>query len=136
MDNLFNNDCVSDCPDAYYPLNNECQPCSTGCDVCTSISACSDCSFGYYLYQQECLTDCPSAAPVIDGNSTCVDCSDSNCLVCDSLDRCTECTYPYLLHVSGCVDECPDGFVNNGTDCNFDNSNNSSDDNTTTTVLE
>lgn len=77
---FYNNTCVLTCPTQYYAVvgatSNDCMPCNTGCQSCTTSSSfCSQCLSNYYLYQNSCGLTCPSG--YFSENST------WSCLSCD-----------------------------------------------------
>ena len=64
---LFNDTCYSECPVGYFEFDStspkrclECDSASKHCESCNNFETCASCLDGFYLYQSQCLTDCPN----------------------------------------------------------------------------
>lgn len=79
-----------------------CQPCSSGCDICSTsdLSACSSCSAGYYAQADS------------SGINRCVTCF-ANCKECSSANVCTKCVTGYIPSADGssCTLKCSDSCL-------------------------
>ena len=79
-----------------------CQPCASGCNVCSSsdLSACSSCAPGYY----------PKAD--MNGVNRCVSCF-ANCKECSSVNVCTKCVTGYIPSADGssCTLKCSESCL-------------------------
>ena len=98
--------------------------CSSHCDTCETSAKCTECSSSYYLYEDNCLSICPTKY-FGDTSSTPHSCQSnhkrlfihlfflfflnkfypflknkacsSHCDKCESSTKCSECTNPYYL---------------------------------------
>lgn len=103
--------CINQCPDGFYADSNSlCQQCDSKCATCkTSSDMCTSCnkdSSLSYLYNNNCLTECPNGT--INTDKICFDC-DPSCKTCEgTVNSCTSCNSPLLLYKSKCIqrDEC------------------------------
>jgi proprotein convertase subtilisin/kexin type 5 len=70
--------CLANCYSGYYPDTNQspirCVLCVKPCVTCTSENSCLSCNLSTYLYQNECISTCPSTNSVV-VNQTCIACS-------------------------------------------------------------
>lgn len=114
---LFNNSCISVCPNMYYPnpdpTNYTCVPCVAPCIQCFSQNACTVCTAGFYLTPNgSCVSNCSSFSNTSVGyflntnTSRCEQCQ-QNCLNCTSLTNCTSCKLPNHIYAANCVPDCP-----------------------------
>ncbi|KAL4470308.1 hypothetical protein ABPG74_011919 [Tetrahymena malaccensis] len=124
---LYNNTCVSKCPDqTYSDTNNVCQPCNPICATCvTASSQCTSCnspltlsgtscqcSSGFYNSQTNKCVQCTPHEVPDNANQKCVTC-DANCLSCQdikNLSICTSCSAPQSLYLQKCQNPCPVGY--------------------------
>ncbi|EAR85857.2 transmembrane protein, putative (macronuclear) [Tetrahymena thermophila SB210] len=102
---LFQNSCISQCPDGYYQSGNKlCQSCSSkGCAKCSQINQCSLCksSSDFLKNDKECTQICPIDHQIfIDEN---------NILNCYKI----ECEYGKQQNQKKCEEICGDGIVQN-----------------------
>lgn len=60
----YNYGCISmeQCTMGYFAntVNGSCDECAGECEECSSLTSCSACVDGYFLFAQECLTECPN----------------------------------------------------------------------------
>ncbi|KAM3135859.1 hypothetical protein pb186bvf_011988 [Paramecium bursaria] len=96
----FGSACFESTPTGAYCLYSAqkqmylCDPCFKGCKTCTGNfpNQCNSCSSGFYYHQNECLTKCPSALPVMDSFTN----------------LCTNtCAPQYYLYDNVCQTTCP-----------------------------
>lgn len=59
---LSGDQCYSTCTNGYFSNSSlMCQQCQSPCQECSTIDTnCTQCVTGYYLYQNQCLMNCPS----------------------------------------------------------------------------
>lgn len=108
--NLYQATCITSCPSFTAPLNNVCVDCGN-CVKCIDATSCQTCKAGYYAYNNQCYTSCPSQAPITEANMTCSPC-DSTCLTCDLFTyNCTSCFNGRFLFRYECVVNCPSGMI-------------------------
>jgi hypothetical protein len=92
------------CPPGRYLSNNSCLACDSTCATCvTSATNCLSCSV--VLYQNTCLSDCPSGfyASLVGGINTCLAC-DSSCSTCKNLaTNCMSCAAGKYLSGLTCL---------------------------------
>lgn len=110
---LYNNTCLSTCPDGYYGNINRCDRCINPCRTCRNMTYCLTCisnflnsTTGLCVGQSQCADGFYA-----DMNSLqCQPCV-SPCLRCTvRADLCSKCTSPLLLHLGTCVSTCPDYY--------------------------
>lgn len=108
---LYNNYCFKTCPTKTMLSGIICKDCDSRCSKCAgSVSTCTGCYNGYYLYQGTCIVSCPALVTVAYG-SVCEGCS-SNCKTCSgSIDNCSACESPKYLQNSVCVSSCSSGYT-------------------------
>lgn len=135
---LFNNECVTSCPDTAYPENGVCIDCSTmqvsggTCNKCSDATTCTECEHWGRLYQGDCYNPCPahtSASPIPlnqDGiGNICLDCEDSNCNSCIPFNECWECRNDRFMYWApgtggssgtggACREQCPPRYYGVG----------------------
>ena len=88
--------CLDQCPEnCFVENNNNCKVCDNSCKTCNQASNknCLSCSYPKYLYNGECLLDCPQyyyknneshiCSRCHHSCITCLDSSDSSCTSCD-----------------------------------------------------
>ena len=96
-------DCLS-CNSGNYLLNGSCLTCDSQCSTCDTISTnCLSCPTGggTYLYNNDCLADCPDNYYARDEDNTCQLC-DSSCFTCAGIYdlNCTSCYNTTYLNPS------------------------------------
>ncbi len=108
----FNSSCVNACPDTYYLIlsSNSCGKCNqSACYTCSNNdSYCSSCINGKFLYNNTCVSICPTGFYGL--NNECQKCS-SPCLTCNgSAAYCLTCISNYFIDIgtsiSSCVQTC------------------------------
>ncbi|KAL4508008.1 hypothetical protein ABPG72_021381 [Tetrahymena utriculariae] len=115
---LFNNQCLSGCPDGYYQeTNNTCQQCDPSCKTCNNAgnTSCLSCSPSYgYLKNQTCI-QCPIQFYGDTTNQTCQPCH-SSCYSCDAgtSSDCLSCSTNFLQDRK-CISICSNGFWGNSS---------------------
>ncbi|XP_053385840.1 proprotein convertase subtilisin/kexin type 5-like [Mercenaria mercenaria] len=118
--------CMTGCIDGYYESTGngfECKKCHDHCSSCVSLTNCTQCERGYFLFSYEHSDDsfcaaCNPACETCISYSECVcqsgkygptcskDCNISNCTSCievDSVVKCTECISGYTVLNGYCV---------------------------------
>lgn len=85
--NLFDNQCLINCPIGMFPLNNQCISCPDKCQSCNSIS-CFSCKSAF-LFSGTCLDSCPlgtylSFETCINCQDHCSNCNNTFCITCDT----------------------------------------------------
>ena len=86
----FSNECLEECPDGYYTLENAnyCRICSSNCKTCeVTASKCISCVDNKYL----------------DNSNVCNNCG-KNCDKCDVIDICLQCSEGYVDYGNGICD--------------------------------
>jgi len=120
---LYNNTCISTCPDRFYgdPTQRKCVPCTnSACQKCTAAaSTCTKCipNIGFWLSGSNCVSTCPTARKYPNNDTfTCASCH-STCYTCTNgtANDCTSCQSPLFLYNNTCVTTCPDQFYGNTT---------------------
>ena len=98
---LYENQCLSTCPDGTFHNGITCQECSSNCSTCSSPEKCLSCPDEYNLYDDVCYPTCPSGTYQSSTSpNECSTCS-SNCLECsNSPDHCTKCNQGFHLYYS------------------------------------
>ncbi|KRX07463.1 Insulin-like growth factor binding protein, N-terminal [Pseudocohnilembus persalinus] len=114
-DNGTVNTCILTCPSGKYPQEapqKRCMDCPSECATCTQFTVCQTCNTGYYLYNNDCLANCPDGYYKDVPNKKCEPC-DSTCYTCSgpsNLDCITCQTTPqhyYLTSQTRCYQNCP-----------------------------
>ncbi|KAL6628865.1 hypothetical protein U3516DRAFT_657675 [Neocallimastix sp. 'constans'] len=73
------------CNDGLYMNDNEtCEPCSPGCELCTSLDSCIKCNNGTFIKEGKCEACSPG------------------CELCTSLDNCTKCKDGTFINEGNC----------------------------------
>ncbi len=89
----FDFKCISNsqCVIGHYinSVNGSCDPCPTQCQQCTSLTNCSACSTGFYLFAHSCISTCPNITYRNNSTLTCDTCV--GCVTCTSVNTCTSC---------------------------------------------
>ncbi|XP_065188627.1 deleted in malignant brain tumors 1 protein-like [Sycon ciliatum] len=100
--------CVSVCSDGLYgtPLST-CKRCSGNCRTCiNTASTCTGCNTETFLYNSECITQCPRGFFKDYRLQKCSSC-DGSCLSCaSSASSCTSCHPGYYLENNTCTAQC------------------------------
>jgi hypothetical protein len=109
---LYNNFCVPTCPSTTFAnaTTITCDSCHSPCDTCTSLTNCSTCVGGYYLYLNTCTQNCPTG--YVGVVTTCQLCN-TGCRTCQTTTTyCLNCLSGYYLLSSSneCVKTCPTGL--------------------------
>ncbi|CAK68414.1 unnamed protein product (macronuclear) [Paramecium tetraurelia] len=93
----YANTCLQKCLDGYFGSTEfKCEKCSSQCITCTSFNQCNSCKIGYYLYQQQCLDQCPGK---LFSNPSTSQCSQS-------------CPDKLYIFNNQCLYQCPSDYVN------------------------
>lgn len=101
---LYENKCISFCPDSQISINNECIDCQSPCQSCSkTINHCTTCIDGYYLYNTQCLTNCPIGT--YESGKGCENCN-SKCKTCKDENTCDSCLDGYFFYNNMCYKEC------------------------------
>ncbi|CAD8163692.1 unnamed protein product [Paramecium octaurelia] len=91
------NTCLQKCLDGYFGSKEfKCEKCPYQCITCTSFNQCSSCKVGYYLYQNQCLNQCPDKLF-------------SNQLISQCSSWCPDKTFTFR---NQCLYECPSDYFN------------------------
>lgn len=117
---LFENRCLSFCPDGFTDVNGFCLACSSPCATCDGgRDRCLTClqdsaqnpERKFYAFGRACYTECPVNTVTDEANKRCLGCA-SGCRICQLADQdiCIVCQRPLLLLNSTCVPICPDGY--------------------------
>ena len=118
---LFNNTCISTCPNQYYGNVTSliCVSCISPCYTCSNNTFCLSCSINF-LYNGTCVNsgNCPTSYFADINTLSCLACS-SNCLTCQYIAiYCTSCkqnSSATLLQNSTCVASCSSTSTYAGT---------------------
>lgn len=129
--NLTENDCLGNCPDSYFTVNDtnyfHCENCYENCLTCIGRKSeqCESCIFG--SWDPFGVLTCPGKNPCnshqFDLNSVCVECNDQ-CATCKEKATCTACAqgYAYNQVTYQCeIRTCGDGVVDAGEQCDDGN---------------
>lgn len=57
---VYENTCVSTCPDGYYSNDKTCEKCKSPCKTCEGLDKCGSCETGYLNANKVCSPTCPS----------------------------------------------------------------------------
>lgn len=92
------------------PLTDLCSYCPLKCLTCQNDGlTCLSCRQGMYLYEGNCLLECPSSFFKNEDNKTCQEC-DFPCLQCEeSSQKCTECHPSLFPYNNKCNQSCEKG---------------------------
>ncbi|KAL4431669.1 hypothetical protein ABPG74_017298 [Tetrahymena malaccensis] len=130
------------CNTGYLDVGGNCQACGANCNQCSSLTTCTTCASGYFLFidgtcqnpcpatfiqnntNQQCTCrsnstllnkTCPCNSGYLDVGGNCLACG-ANCNQCSSQTTCTTCASGYFLFIDGtCQNPCPATFVQNNT---------------------
>jgi len=82
---LWKGECLDSCPDLTYEsdLGNDCLPCISPCDLCSSETTCISCRGGFYMSGTKCVTKdkCPAGTYPDDETHYCKKCAKA-CSTC------------------------------------------------------
>ena len=105
---MYENYCVSECPDGTLELENRCEKCSANCLTCSkSIEACKSCAKGWVLESNSCISQCSDGYFYVEGN--CEGC-EFPCETCESEENCNSCKAGLFLQGDSCVSSCDQGY--------------------------
>ncbi|CAK71010.1 unnamed protein product (macronuclear) [Paramecium tetraurelia] len=91
------NECVLSCNDGYYGSQDfKCIKCPQQCGTCTSVLQCTKCNIGYFLYNKQCLDQCPGS---FFSNPILNECSN-------------KCPLTTFIFQNSCLFECPSEYLN------------------------
>lgn len=114
--NLYNGNCILNCPQGYYSQSQICAACISPCATCTiSGIACDTCLSNLnpplYLINQKCVLaeNCPSGTYSNSTDSKCSNCV-SPCLTCSNFSFCLSCIVGSNLYNGSCINSCPPGY--------------------------
>lgn len=105
---LKNDQCTNDCGPGYYAdkSTGQCYECGTkDCKDCDSTK-CKECLIGYYLFENNCVLQCPEGYFKKEGE--CKSCS-AGCSQCINEDTCIICQEGLVILDDKCVANCPLG---------------------------
>ena len=113
---LYSNTCYLNCPSSTMISGIICEDCYVRCATCSgTTTTCLTCDSPYLLYDNQCITSCPSGVTVLYNIIYCIDCS-SNCLTCTDLyNQCTTCSSPTVLQGTVCQSYCNTGYYADST---------------------
>ena len=109
--------CFSVCKDGFVPINSVCVRCkNTNCKKClnTDLTKCIECSIEKFLYNSDCLKECPNATYV--SNGSCQECK-KPCNRCKDDIKCIDCIPKFNLNGIICTDNCPSKTVSINQKC-------------------
>ncbi len=111
MLDLSTSQCLAACANRYYFSNstNQCEACSSNCELCVSFSYCTSCPSSLLLYRinNTCVSTCPFGYY---GSSffTCEQCSVTlHCGSCSNEFQCLTCSSGYYFYQNLCLQNCP-----------------------------
>ncbi|EAR92595.2 transmembrane protein, putative (macronuclear) [Tetrahymena thermophila SB210] len=117
---LEGNKCLQECPPgkygAYVQSISKCLDCDTKkCQNCIdNKSKCTSCNEGYFLYKNQCMSDCPKGTNKNLVTQSCLVCLQPNCAVCgDNIGLCVQCQEGFIQYQGVCTKECPVGYFLN-----------------------
>ncbi|KAL4504946.1 hypothetical protein ABPG73_021793, partial [Tetrahymena malaccensis] len=117
---LFQNKCLSKCPDGYYQssADNSCVQCNKSCSTCSSISQCSSCITPFIFFNNQCLSQCPQGYYFSLISNQCKSCSKS-CQSCSGPEesQCITCVPGTYLQGTTCLSTCQEGYYQDNTLC-------------------
>ena len=106
---LYNESCVTHCPNNYYASNKHCKPCISGCKICNKDTECKICKPRLALYNKICVSPCPDGYFKNNKTGRCEKCN-RYCLKCNSYRICTICDNNYFLQQNKCVVRCDEEY--------------------------
>lgn len=94
-------------------MQNICYRCPTNCTTCSSnINSCTNCTNGTYLYNGQCISQCPTNMYTNTSISSCMPCTVLQCNRCmQSVSRCDSCNAPYILDLYYGCNNCTSGYL-------------------------
>lgn len=95
--------------------NNQCASCDAICYTCSVQSSnCTACYTGYFLFESQCTSACPSRYYGDALQKKCFACS-ARCTACQDATSmsCSQCASGFYLLGSVCYDACPQGYFSN-----------------------
>ena len=111
---LFENKCISECPDKYVKYESTCIPCGKElCDTCTvrpSGIECLQCEKPSLLYNNECVSGCPKGT--YQSENKCLKC-EFGCDSCLDENTCLKCKANFFFYKGNCLQGCPSGTWGN-----------------------
>ncbi|KAL4473512.1 hypothetical protein ABPG74_022376 [Tetrahymena malaccensis] len=117
---LEGNRCLQECPPgkygAYVQSISKCLECDTKkCQNCIDNKAkCTSCNEGYFLYKNQCMSECPKGTNKNLATQSCLVCLQPNCAVCgDNIGVCIQCHEGFIQFQGVCTRECPVGYFLN-----------------------
>lgn len=116
LTNLFQHQCIQNCPDGTTSVAGVCQPCASPCKTCSgSPSICTLCDGSQgrsFILNSTCYADCPTQYANNPVSNTCVGCL-TGCSQCNvtNTTQCLTCGQNLFLSNSSCVGSCPEGFT-------------------------
>ena len=82
---LYQGQCISQCPNGFYPIQGSCNRCPQNCTSCSSNpNSCTACTNGTYLYNGNCIAPCPTDTYANTTTYKCVPCTDPQCIKCST----------------------------------------------------
>nr|XP_033782752.1 proprotein convertase subtilisin/kexin type 5 isoform X1 [Geotrypetes seraphini] len=106
---LEQNECKVSCSERHTAVDGVCRHCPANCRDCVSGETCTDCSPDFFLYNNQCVRDCP--AGFYADFQQCSPCH-HQCAECDGPDSddCLKCTSSsFVLYDGECFRDCPEG---------------------------
>ncbi|CAD8136460.1 unnamed protein product [Paramecium pentaurelia] len=103
--------CLLDCPIKTVQYNNFCYDCPERCDICLSEYECLKCNNLYFLFNGQCVLNCPLQLPYEDTvNRICVSMCPPNTFIRNytCLSTCN-----LITHQNMCLEQCPKGYYGN-----------------------
>ena len=100
------------CPEGtFLESEGQCKSCKTNCRSCQNSNGCFECNEGFYLKDNECVSQCGNGYVNDESNKKCHECSPS-CLQCklDDNECCTVCPVSQFLLNCECFDTCPEKY--------------------------
>ncbi|KAL4485055.1 hypothetical protein ABPG72_014575 [Tetrahymena utriculariae] len=112
--------CIQECPPgkygAYVQSINKCLDCDTNKwqNCVDNKSKCTSCNGGYFLYKNQCTSDCPKGTNKNLVTQSCLVCLQLNFAVCgDNIGVCVQCHEGFIQYQGVCTKECPVGYFSN-----------------------
>ncbi|KAL4465990.1 hypothetical protein ABPG74_004227 [Tetrahymena malaccensis] len=114
---ILNTSKICVCPSKYYWNGTICIACqNTSCDTCNTSDStkCLTCPLNFYLFNQNCLQDCPSQTYKNSNTLKCESCL-TNCKTCIDGTSCQLCQPNFYLSADkqSCQLTCPQGYQQN-----------------------
>lgn len=107
-----NSTCMIQCPNGTYPTisspTNLCTACPISCQICGSLTTCSKCQSGYFLYNNFCYISCPANSTIANSTTRVCDPCSISCSTCSTATTyCTSCPNSLVLTNGTCLNTCP-----------------------------